>query len=157
MSFLFQADCTNQVRHETAIFMRSTILFILLIVLSSTIYSQESDYKKSPISGIWVEKEKGVDTISFLPKYDGLNPIFDLKRGYRIAEGHKLPDYFSGPYNYKTGDNNISIYWFLSSGTYQSYYFKMNPDSTEFIIGNFFKGPETKEIERDTLVFIKFE
>ena len=113
--------------------------------------------KKSPINGIWIEKENGIDTISFLPKYDGSTPIFDLKRGYRIAEGYKLPDYFSGPYNYKIEDNGISIYWFLSSGTYKSYYFKMDSDSNEFVIENFFKDPEKKKIERDTLTFKKIE
>lgn len=137
--------------------MKSNLLLIVLIVLSANLYSQQSGFKKSPMSGLWIEKEEGTDTISFLPKYDGLNPIFNLKRGFRVTEGYKLPDYFSGPYNYTFGNSGISIYWFLSSGTYKSYYFKMNPDSTEFIIENFFKNPEKNKIERDTLVFRKLK
>ncbi|PKP49545.1 MAG: hypothetical protein CVT92_15150 [Bacteroidetes bacterium HGW-Bacteroidetes-1] len=112
--------------------MKSTLLLIFLIVLYIHLYAQHSEFKKSPIGGSWIEKVKGEDTISFLPKYDGLNPIFDLKRGYRIIEGQKLPDYFSGPYYYKIENNSISIHWFLSSGPYKSCYFEMNPDSSEF-------------------------
>ena len=138
--------------------MKTTALFILLMIISISLYSQKFELEKIRINGSWIEKENGIDTITFLPKYDGLNPIFDLKRGYRITEGNKLPDYFSGSYYYNIGENCISIYyWFSSNGSYKSYYFKMSPDSSVFFIGNFFKEPEKKKIERDTLIFIKLK
>jgi hypothetical protein len=103
-----------------------------------------------------VELLKRSDTIVFSSEYDGQNPVFNLKRGTRITEeGYTLPDYFSGPYNFKLIQNSISVYWFLSSGSYQTYYFKKISGEDKFEIGNFFKDPEKKKSESDTLVFVR--
>ena len=133
------------------------ILIKLLIVLSSSLYCQKNFLKTSPINGTWIEILKKTDTIVFASEFDGQNAVFELKRGFRIADGYKLPDYFSGPYNFKLGNNSISVYWFLSSGSFQTYYFKMIPEENKFKIGNFFKDPEKKKPESDTLIFIRIK
>jgi hypothetical protein len=135
----------------------TVVLLLLFFIPSKYIFCQKAGLKTSPISGTWIEQEKKNDTIVFLPEYDGQNPIFELKRGFRSAEGYRLPDYFSGPYNYKLGNNRISVYWFLSGGSFQSYYFKLIPEENKFTIGNFFKDPEKKKQESDTLIFIRIK
>ena len=137
--------------------LKTVVPFLVFFILSIQIYCQNVKLKTSPLNGTWIEEEKKNDTIFFSPEYDGQNPIFELKRGFRIAEGYKLPDYFSGPYNYKLSNNSISVYWFLSSGSFQTYYFKMITGENKFKIGNFFKDPEKKKTESDTLIFTKIK
>jgi hypothetical protein len=135
---------------------KAVVPIFLFIILSNCIYCQKLELKTSPLKGTWVELMKRSDTIVFSSEYDGQSPVFNLKRGYRITEeGYTLPDYFSGPYNFKLGQNSISVYWFLSSGSYQTYYFKHISGEDKFEIGNFFKDPERKKSESDTLVFIR--
>jgi hypothetical protein len=114
--------------------------------------------KASPLTGTWIEVTRKSDTIVFSSEYDGQNPVFNLKRGTRVTdEGFTVQDYYSGPYNFKLGQNSISVYWFLSSGSYQTYYFKLVAGEGKFEIGNFFKDPEKKKQERDTLVFMRIK
>ncbi len=130
----------------------------LMIIFFGNASCQKNGLKKSPLNGAWIESIKKTDTIVFAPEFDGQNPVFELKRGFRITEeGYKLPDYFSGPYWYKLSGDSISLIWFLSSGSFQTYYFKLKPDENKFLIGNFFKNPENTGNEKDTLVFIKIE
>lgn len=133
-----------------------TISF-LLIMLYCNASCQKSVLKKSPLNGTYIESEKKSDTIVFRSEYDGQNPVFELKRGFRITEGYKLPDYYSGPYNYKISQKSIFLFWFLSVGSFQSYYFKSVPEENKFIIGNFFKNPVNSTNEKDTLVFIRIK
>jgi hypothetical protein len=118
---------------------------------------QKNLLKESPLNGTYIESEKRTDTIVFAPEYDGQNPVFELKRGFRISDGYKLPDYFSGHYNYKISQNSISLYWFLSSGSFQTYYFNNLPAENKFEVGNFFKNPGDNTKEKDTLVFIRIK
>ncbi|MCX6243136.1 MAG: hypothetical protein NTU98_00375 [Bacteroidetes bacterium] len=133
------------------------VLLMLFYIFPHDIYCQKNELKASPLKGTWIETEKKTDTIAFSSEYDGQNPIFTLKRGFRIAKGYKLPDYYSGPYNFRLGQNSISLYWFLSSGSYQTYYFRLIPGEKKFKIGNFFKDPEKKKTEPDTLIFIRIK
>lgn len=134
------------------------LLFSVSFILSNDIYCQKIELKTSPLQGTWVELMKRSDTIVFSSEYDGQNPVFNLKRGKRITEeGYILPDYFSGPYNFKLNQNSISVYWFLSSGSYQTFYFKLISGEEKFEIGNFFKYPEGKKEESDTLIFIRLK
>ena len=133
------------------------ILSFLMILFSSSSYCQKNILKTSPLNGTWIEISKKTDTIVFASEFDGQNSIFELKRGFRIADGNKLPDYYSGPYWYKLTANSISLYWFLSNGSFQSYYFKLITRENKMLIGNFFKNPENKNKEQDTLVFIKIK
>ncbi len=131
---------------------------ICLVILSGSLYGQKIQLKPSPLKGTWIEADKKSDTIVFADSYDGQNPTFELKRGFRMTEdGRKLPDYFAGPYNYKLDKESISVYWFLSSGSFQTYYFRMMPGENKFKIGNFFKDPEKKKTESDTLLFIRIK
>jgi hypothetical protein len=136
---------------------KTTLPFLLILFFTNNINCQKAELKISPLKGTWIESEKKTDTIVFSSEYDGQYPVFELKRGFRIAEGYKLPDYYSGPYNFYTGNNTISVYWFLSSGTFMTCYFKMIPEENKFLIGNFFKDPEKKKTEKDTLVFIRIK
>jgi hypothetical protein len=111
--------------------------------------------KQSPMLGTWVESIKKTDTIVFSPDYDGIYPIFNLKRGFRISEGYTLPNYFSGPYWYILGRNSISVSWFLSSSSlYKRYHFNVLPGGKMFEIGNFFTDPTIPPV-MDTLTFVK--
>jgi len=130
---------------------------LLCYILPNNIDSQKNGLKASPLKGTWIEMEKKNDTMVFSSEYDGQYPIFNLKRGFRFTEGDKLPDYYSGPYNFKLGQNSISVYWFLSSGSFQTYYFKLIPGENKFKVGNFFKDPERNKSESDTLMFIRIK
>ena len=133
------------------------IICFSLILLFSTASCQKNQLPKSPFSGTYIEMDKKTDTIVFGSTYDGQKPVFELKRGFRISDGFKLPDYYSGPYNYTIFGDSISLYWFLSSGSAQSYYFKSLPEQNKIIIGNFFKNPENSANEKDTLVFTRIK
>lgn len=134
--------------------MKKLTFWCLLIVLASQASCQKNVLKTSPLNGTWVESTTKRDTIVFAAEYDGQNPVFELKRGLRITqEGYNLPDYFSGPYSYKLSCDSISLYWFLSSGSFQSWFFKRMPGDNKFLIGNFFKTPENTGKDCDTLVF----
>jgi len=138
-------------------FFKILVTGFLLSIIFSNASCQKNSFAKSPLSGTYIEFEKQKDTIVFASEYDGQNPVFELKRGYRISEGYELPDYYSGPYNYKISQNSISLYWFLSSGSFQSYYFQNLPEEDRFEIGNFFKNPAENTNEKDTLVFIRIQ
>ncbi len=113
--------------------------------------------KVSPVIGTWVETLSKTDTIVFSPEYEGLYPVFSLNRGFRITEGHTLPEYFSGLYHYIPGENSISVNWFLSSNSaFNRYYFEMTPDRNEFRIGSFFSDPPAP-LQTDTLTFIRLK
>ena len=129
----------------------------LLVLLSGFASCQKNSLKTSPFNGIWIEQVKKTDTIVFAREFDGEHATFELKRGFRFAEGYRLPDYFSGAYWYYLSDNNISLYWLLSSGSFHSYYFRMIPEESKFLIGNFFKNPENSSGESDTLVFVRIK
>ncbi|MFH1119612.1 MAG: hypothetical protein V1775_07290 [Bacteroidota bacterium] len=133
------------------------LMGFLLTVLFGNASCQKNTLKKSPLTGTWIESGKKSDTIVFSPEYDGQHPVFELKRGFRITEGYQLPDYYSGYYWYKLSQDSIALYWFLSSASFQSYYFKILPGDGKFAMGNFFINPENQVVEKDTLIFIRLE
>lgn len=137
--------------------LKTSLLFLFFSFFSNDIYCQIAELKASPLTGTWVEFSKRNDTIVFLSEYDGQYPIFDLKRGTRTTEqGYTLPGYLSGPYNYKLDQNCISVHWFLTSVLlFQTVYFKKISGEEKFEIGNFFKDPEKKKTESDTLLFVR--
>lgn len=133
------------------------VICFSFILLFCTASCQKNQLPKSPLSGTYIETEKKTDTIIFGSVYDGQNPVFELKRGFRISDGYILPDYYSGYYNYTISQDSISLYWFLSSGSTQSWYFKNLPEENKMIIGNFFKSPENSANDKDTLVFTRIK
>jgi hypothetical protein len=113
----------------------------------------ESEFRKSPLNGIWVEENVRTDTIIFKPYYDGQEPIFYLARGQRKKS--YLPKYNSGPYHYRLEDSVIKTRWFLSSSlTYNPYYIKISNDSSEIKIGDFY---DSSPRDNDTLIFIRVD
>jgi len=143
--------------HKTMIMNKVIIICFSLILLFCTASCQKNQLPKSPLSGTYIEMEKKTDTIVFQSVYEGQNPVFELKRGLRLSEGYLLPDYYSGYYNYSISQDSISLYWFLSSGSAHSWYFKSLPEQNKLIIGNFFKSPENNADEKDTLVFTRIK
>jgi hypothetical protein len=138
--------------------LRKLTFWCLLIILAGEASCQKNVLKTSPLNGTWIECITKNDTIVFAAEYDGQNPVFELKRGFRITEeGYKLPDYYSGPYSYKLSGDSISLYWFLSSGSFNSYFFEKMTGENKFLIGNFFKNPENSGNESDTLVFERIQ
>ena len=134
---------------------KSVILFFLCLLLTATyVVCQKTEFKKSPIIGVWIETSKKMDTLIFLPEYDGQNPIFQLKRGFDANNKSKLPKAFSGPYWYKLDDKNrILINWFLSSdANFHSYYFRLSKNKMELRISDFFNDGRS---QKDTLIFTK--
>ena len=113
----------------------------------------DSEFKKSPLYGIWVEQNLKTDTIIFKPYYDGQEPIFNLERGHR--KNSNLPKHNSGSYHYRLEDSVIKIQWFLSGTiTYNPYYIKISNDSSEMRIGNFY---DSSPQNYDTLKFIRVD
>ena len=113
----------------------------------------ESEFKVSPITGIWVEENMETDTLIFKPYYDGQYPILYLERGQR--SNNSLPKYYCGPYHYRLEDGAIRTQWYLSSSiTYNPYYIKISNDSSEMRIGNFY---DSAPQNYDTLTFIRVD
>ena len=113
----------------------------------------ESEFKKSPLHGIWVEAHVRTDTLIFTPYYDGQEPVFHLERGKR--KNSNLPEYKSGPYHYRLGESVIKTRWFLSGAvTYNPYYLEISDDSSELKIGNFY---DASPQNYDTLLFIRVD
>jgi hypothetical protein len=140
------------------IVMRKLTLWCLLIILAGQASCQKNALKTSPLNGTWIESTTKNDTIVFAAEYDGQYPVFELKRGFRITEeGYNLPDYFSGPYSYNLSGDSISLYWFLSSGSFHLFFFEKMAGENKFLIGNFFKNPENTGTESDTLVFERIQ
>ena len=132
--------------------MKIPLIFLVFFLFAATMQCQKATFQKSPISGTYVETVNKTDTLDFLPEYDGLLPIFWLKRG---VDKNKLPKHYSGPYHYEIFDNTISINWFLSSNSgFHGYYFKLSPNKKEMQIVNFFDNPY---MNQDTLTFERIE
>lgn len=113
----------------------------------------ESEFKKSPLNGIWIEENMRKDTIIFKPYYDGQEPILNLERGKR--NNSNLPEYYSGSYHYRLEKDVIKTQWcFSSSITYNPYYIKISKDSSEMKIGNFY---DSSPQNYDTLIFIRVD
>jgi hypothetical protein len=135
--------------------MRTLLQIIFIFFLFSNIFGQQAEFKKSPISGTWVELNKKSDTLVFLSEYDGQNPIFQLKRGFDSINQYYLPKRLSGPYWYYLGNDQISISWCLSSDSrFQKYYFQLSSDRQKFKILNFFQDYQNS---KDTISFIKIK
>lgn len=108
-----------------------------------------SEFKKSPIKGIWIGEEVITDTIVFYPYYDGSEPVFCLERGRTENDG--LPKKNSGLYNYRLENGEIRIQWYLSSTiNYTPYHIKISGDSNKLEIGNFYSSTHQGN---DTLIF----
>lgn len=121
---------------------RKSLLFLLLIVFFSACQKDEI----SPgLSGIWVEKSLGKDTLLFdSPDYDFGENWFELRREVKLS---------TGPYEYKIEGDSISIQWMLSScWCWRSYYFKLKEGGKEFVMGKFY---DSEELTSGLLTFRK--
>lgn len=98
------------------------------------------------LNGTWVEAKDKSDTIVF--RNDGR---FDLNRGKEMRNGHLLPKYGSGSYEYKVSADSIALYNGLSSCyCFKDYYFEVQNGTIR--IGDFYR----KDVaQSEILLFIK--
>ena len=124
-----------------------TLIFVLTLLSCSK--NETNIINSTDLKGKWIDVETRQDTLYF-ESLDNLE-IMNLNRGKEIREGHLLPKYGSGPYNYKLSELKISLNWMLSSNSnFNDYYFKIIEN--KLIIGNFY-GSEYGE----TLTFEKLK
>ena len=120
------------------LFIKRNLILILTIILISC--HENSLIEPVSVDGIWVETTAMTDTIEFAGQ-----SIMILRRGTELINGNKLPKSSAGPYSYKINDNEISLYWALSSlWESKTYYFKQTKDLIE--IGNFYEGDPGSDI-----------
>lgn len=113
------------------------IVFLGLIVFGSMSCSNDNFDSTAPIDlhGKWIEAKTKSDTITF-SSLDNLD-VMTLTRGKELRDNHLLPKTGSGPYEFKLKEENISLYWMLSSNsTFQDYHFKRS--GNKLTIGNFY-------------------
>ena len=129
--------------------MKYGLIIILMLTLLSCSENETNITNSSDLNGKWVDVETQMDTLSF--ELMGNTEIMNLNRGKEIRNGHLLPKYGSGPYEYKLLERKISLYWMpSSSASFNDYYFKIIDDKLN--IGNFY-GSEFGE----TLIFEKID
>lgn len=129
--------------------MRFGLITILILTLLSCSENETNITTSSDLNGRWVDVESRMDTLSF--ELVGNMEIMNLNRGKEIRDGHLLPKYGSGPYEYKLSERTISLYWMLSGNSgFNDYY--LNIIDNKLNIGNFY-APEFGE----TLTFEKID
>jgi hypothetical protein len=122
--------------------MKIKILLSLLILSFTACQKEEIN---PGLTGIWVEKSLGKDTLLFdSPEYDFGENWFELRRDVRVS---------TGPYDYIIEGDSISIQWMLSScWCRRNYYFKLDGQENEFVIGRFY---DSEELSSALLTFRK--
>jgi len=104
------------------------LFFLLLSCEKNTI-------DKALVDGIWVETTHKMDTLLF----EKNNLTFTLNRGTEVRSGNVLPKYLSGSYYYDLLEDSISLLWQFSSSLQETnYYFKVDSNKDQILIGNFF-------------------
>lgn len=129
--------------------MKYGFLIIVLLTLLSCSEEETNMVTSSDLNGKWVDVETLMDTLSF--ESIGNKEIMNLGMGKEIRNGHLLPKYGSGPYEYKLAEGKISLYWMLSSNaSFNDYYFKIIGNRLN--IGNFYDSASG-----ETLTFEKLD
>ena len=126
------------------------LLISLLAIVASIVSCKEDNEPTTQLDGVWIEQTDRSDTIVF-KRLDG-GSFLSLSRGREIRNGHELPKYGSGLYNYQIKGDSISLLTLFSSCStcYETYYFMIN--STELNIGDFY---EKNLANSQSLTFIK--
>lgn len=126
------------------------IRIVLLCLLGclfgfSSCKKEEADTPLKNLNGIWVEQQARLDTIQFL---DG--EFLALRRGREFHNGHLLPKYGAGWYDYEFQGDSISLLSMLSSNTRRHTYF-FHAGTETLTIGNFF----TNQAVAPNLIFVR--
>lgn len=124
---------------------RAAALAALAVVLSCASCKKE-DVNISELTGTWIEATDKEDTLVFRSSEN-----FTLNRGKEMRDGHILPKYGSGIYEYKLQNDSISLYNQTSSCyCFNSYYFGMKNGTLK--VGDFYKK---NPAQQETLTFVK--
>jgi len=131
--------------------MKKMHLLILLFALVVTIVScKDNNEPTFQLDGVWIEQTDRSDTIVF-KRLDG-GSMLSLNRGREIRNGHDLPKFGSGLYNYQIKGDSISLLSLFSSCStcYETYYFVTQ--GAELKIGDFYNK---NLVNPQTLIFVK--
>jgi hypothetical protein len=112
-------------------------LVVTILICISLFSCSKTTLEPGPLRGVWVETSQRQDTISFL-EFDP-DKYLTLDRGREIRNGYLLPKPGSGPYDYVLKNDSIDLRagW-SNSLSYQTYYFKFDPQHNLIQIGNFY-------------------
>ncbi len=118
--------------------MKKSYFCALLVFLILHLGCQPEEISKEQLQGIWVEVTDRTDTLVFAQEPFHYDKYFTLNRGKEIRNGHVLPKYGSGTYQYQLKDNTISVYNLLSSCyCFHDYHFELKKD--QISIGDFYQ------------------
>jgi hypothetical protein len=131
--------------------MKTIIQIFVLACAVSLAGCEKTDDSAYQINGTWIELNNHSDTISFEDL--GSEGMLTLKRGYEYVNGHLLPKYGSGMYQFKLKPDTIMINNILwNCLCYPSYDFQMNSMHDTFEIGNFY---DTSLIVNQRMTFFR--
>ncbi|MEK6480035.1 hypothetical protein WJR50_21005 [Catalinimonas sp. 4WD22] len=125
----------------------SFFALITIIMLGSSCQEDENDVIM--LDGSWVESVDKADTLVFRRG----ESFFLLNRGKEERNGHLLPKYGAGMYEYSIDDDTISVRNLVSSflGFYNTF---INIEQDRLIIGDFYQKDTTSQ---QSLIFEKIQ
>ena len=126
--------------------MKQTAFLAIVAVVLSCIGCKKEDIHSNELTGTWIEATDKADTLVFFG-----TESFMLNRGKEMSNGHILPKYGSGIYEYKLQNDSISLYNSISSCyCFNNYYFEIKNGTLK--IGDFYRKNLTQQ---GTLTFVK--
>lgn len=131
--------------------MRHLVFCLLAGLLSSTQgCSDKEDLQPfQTLEGTWIQYPGLSDTIVFRNDISETTQYFELNRGREMRDGHLLPKYGSGIYQFKIQDDSISVLnLFSSCFCFDTYYFSLGKTLR---VGDFYENKSTGK----TLTFVK--
>ena len=122
----------------------STYLMVGVVMLSGTFYlgcTKNRDNYDVTLEGNWVEATSRLDTLEFYTIDD--SDFFELKRGFEMRNGSRLPKYGAGLYTYQVSVSDIHLKSLLSSNSeFLVYPFKLKSKTLQ--IGDFYNASSGK-------------
>jgi len=115
---------------------KSNICFVLMVLFLCLCYGCHNDDKTTTnLKGMWIDTGKQ-DTLIFDEKYDN---TFEVRRGYEIVNGYRLPKIGTDFYQYKWRNDSILVNGYLwNCICFPAHYFSINADNTILEIGEFY-------------------
>lgn len=117
------------------------VLFLTLYSLLNLNCSKEQLANAVSLEGTWVEARTRLDTLEFY-RIDA-SDFFELKRGYEIQNGNRLPKYGTGMYTYQVSTTKIRLKSLLSSNS-EFLVYPIELKSNTLQIGDFYNASSGK-------------
>jgi hypothetical protein len=118
--------------------MKKALLLIPILVFVGILVGCKKDTEPAvQLQGVWVEQTDRADTLIF--EVIDAKPFLSLQRGTEARDGHQLPKYGSGMYDYQVKKDSISLLSLYSScnNCQQTYYLTIM--GSELRIGDFYQ------------------